>query len=162
MIPRRLWNSSADLTEQDFDRVEQGFQLLEFVHQLVVDVQAARGVDDQHVAPVIGGIAAGGAGEIDRQGLFRSSGIDRDLVFLRHNGQLVAGGGTVDIDRNDFRPVPIFRQPARQFAGGSGFARALKADDQEDAGRFVGKAQLRFVAAEDLDQFLIDDADDLL
>ena len=60
------------------------------------------------------------------------------------------------------RAVAVLRQPARQFAGGGGFARTLQADDQEDAGRLVGEAQLRFVAAEDLDQFVADDSDDLL
>ena len=60
------------------------------------------------------------------------------------------------------RTVPVFRQPARQFAGGCGFSRTLQADNQEDARRFVRKAQLRFVAAEDLDQFLVDNPDNLL
>ena len=36
--------------EQDFLRVEQPLQRLHFVHQLIVDVQAAGGVHDQHVA----------------------------------------------------------------------------------------------------------------
>jgi hypothetical protein len=58
--------------------------------------------------------------------------------------------------------VAVLRQPARQFAGGSGLAGTLQADDQEDAGRIVGETELGFVAAEDLDQFLVDDADDLL
>ena len=57
---------------------------------------------------------------------------------------------------------PFFGQPARQFAGGSGLTGTLEADDQEDAGRIVGETQLRFVAAEDLDQLIVDDADDLL
>ena len=58
--------------------------------------------------------------------------------------------------------MAVLRQPARQFAGGSGLARTLQPDNQENAGRLVGEAQLRFVAAEDLDQFLVDDPDDLL
>ncbi len=58
--------------------------------------------------------------------------------------------------------MAVLREPARQFAGGGGFAGALQADDQKYAGRLVGEAQLRFVAAEDLDQFLVNDLDDLL
>ncbi len=60
------------------------------------------------------------------------------------------------------RAMAVLRKPARQFAGGGGLARALQADDQEDAGRLVGEAQLGFVAAQDLDQLFVDDLDDLL
>ena len=76
--------------------------------------------------------------------------------------QLLARGGTVDVHRNQHRTVAVLRKPARQFAGGGGLARALQADDHEDAGRLVGEAQLGFVAAEDLDQLFVDDLDDLL
>ena len=38
----------------------------------------------------------------------------------------------------------------------------MQADDQEHAGRLVGEAQLGFVAAQDLDQLVADDLDDLL
>src|ERR1039458_9461762 len=41
-------------------------------------------------------------------------------------------------------------------------AGALQTDDEEDAGRIVGKAQFGFVAAEDLDQLFVNDLDDLL
>ena len=36
--------------EQDFDRIQQCLQLLQLVHQLIVDVQAAGGIDQQNVA----------------------------------------------------------------------------------------------------------------
>ena len=58
--------------------------------------------------------------------------------------------------------MAIFAQPASEFAGGSGFTGALQADDEENAGGIVGEAELGFMAAEDLDQFLVDNADDLL
>ena len=74
------------------------------------------------------------------------------LDVARDDAQLLARGGAVDIDRNHHGAVAVLRQPARQFAGGSGLAGTLQADDQEDAGRLVGEAQLGFVAAEDLDQ----------
>ena len=60
------------------------------------------------------------------------------------------------------RTVAVFRKPAGQLAGGGGFTGALQADDQDDAGRLVGEAQLGFVAAENLDQLIADDLDDLL
>ena len=58
--------------------------------------------------------------------------------------------------------MAIARKPASQLAGGRGLARALEPDDQEDARRLIGISQLGFVAAQDLDQFLMNDLDDLL
>ena len=60
------------------------------------------------------------------------------------------------------RAVAVLRQPARQLAGGGGFAGTLQTDDQEDAGRLVGEAQLGFVAAQNLDQLFVNDLDHLL
>ena len=51
--------------EEDFDGVQQLFQLLQFGHQVIVDVETAGGIDQQNVAAGVGGFAAGGAGEID-------------------------------------------------------------------------------------------------
>ena len=49
-----------------------------------------------------------------------------------------------------------------ELAGGGGFARTLKADDQDDGWRFVGEAEACGVRAEDFDQLIMDDFDDLL
>ena len=49
--------------EQDFLRIEQLLERLHFVHQLIVDVQAAGGVDDQNVAAGVDGFAARFLGE---------------------------------------------------------------------------------------------------
>ena len=67
VMPRRLWNSSADFHgvlpghgvghEQDLHRIELLLQLLQLHHQLVVDVQAAGGIHQQHVAPAVDRLA---------------------------------------------------------------------------------------------------------
>ncbi len=44
--------------EQDLLRVQQALERLHLVHQLLVDVQAAGGIDDQHVAAAVDGLAA--------------------------------------------------------------------------------------------------------
>ena len=44
--------------EQNLRRIQQLLQRLHLVHELVVDVQAARGIDDQHVAAGDDGLAA--------------------------------------------------------------------------------------------------------
>ena len=68
VMPSRLWNSSADFTaswpghgvghEQDLHRVELLLELLQLGHQLVVDVQAAGGIHQQHVAAGVDALRA--------------------------------------------------------------------------------------------------------
>jgi hypothetical protein len=45
--------------EEDFAGVELLFELLHLAHQLLVDVQAASGIDDEHVAAHVACLAAG-------------------------------------------------------------------------------------------------------
>ena len=44
--------------EENFLRIQQPLERLHLVHQLLVDVQAAGGVDDEHVAAAVDGFAA--------------------------------------------------------------------------------------------------------
>ena len=62
-----LWNSSAESNrvlaghgvgdEENFLRIQDLLQRLHLVHQLLVDVQTAGGIDDEHVAGVVDGLA---------------------------------------------------------------------------------------------------------
>ncbi len=45
--------------EQDFLRIQQALERLHLVHQLVVDVQPAGGIDDKNVAAAVDGFTAG-------------------------------------------------------------------------------------------------------
>jgi hypothetical protein len=148
--------------EQDFDRIQSRFELLQLLHQLLVDVEAAGGIHQQNIAAGVHGFAASGLRQIERGFFFGRAGINRHFDIARNDGQLIARGRPIDVHRDQLRTMTVLSQPACEFAGGRGFARALQADDHEDAGRIVGETQLRFMAAEDFDQFLIDDADDLL
>src|SRR5207248_9664076 len=47
--------------EQDLDRVELFLELLQFDHELFVNVEPPGCVDQEHVASVVGGLAPGGA-----------------------------------------------------------------------------------------------------
>ncbi len=95
--------------EQDFDRREQLFQLLQLDHQLFVDMQAAGGVDQQHVASAVDRFPARRPGQIDRLGLLRRARIDRQPDVLGDHAQLLTGGRTVDVDRNHHRVVAVLR-----------------------------------------------------
>ena len=103
MMPRRLWNSSADLDgvlpghgvghEQDLDRVELLLQLLQLGHQVVVDVQAAGGIHQQHIAAAVDAFAARRACQVERRGSRRRAFVDRlaDIRAMTFNCSRAAG-----------------------------------------------------------------------
>ena len=57
--------------EQNLGRIQRFLQLLQLLHQLFVDMQAAGGVDQQDVAPGLHRFAAGGSRQIERLRFFR-------------------------------------------------------------------------------------------
>jgi len=53
--------------------------------------------------------------------------LNTEVDVPNKTGQLLPGGGTVDIHRNHLRAMAVFRKPAGQFAGGSGLTGPLQA-----------------------------------
>ena len=53
--------------EEDLDGIELFLELLQFHHQVVVDVETSGGVDQQYVAAAVGSFAARGSRQIERQ-----------------------------------------------------------------------------------------------
>ena len=95
------------------------------------------------------------------------SGVELAFVDLRADGggdeaELLARGGTIDVDGDEHGAVPGFFEPAGEFGGGGGFAAALEAGHEDDAGGLRGFLEARGVLAEDVDEFVMDDFDDLL
>ena len=58
--------------------------------------------------------------------------------------------------------VALLLEVHGQLAGQGGLARALQAGEQDDGGRILGELQPTGLAAEQLDELLVDDLDDLL
>ena len=148
--------------EEDFGGVESVLEFGELLHELFVNVLAAGGVDEDDVAAGLHGFAAGGFGEIQRLGLFSGAFVDRRVELLGENAELVAGGGAVDVNRNELGFVAFLRKEARELGGGGGFTGALEADDEDDGGRFVGEAEAGLVCAEHFGELVAHDFDDLL
>ena len=170
-----LWNSSAELDrvlsghrigdEQNFLRIEQPLQRLHLLHELVVDVQTAGGIDDEHVAAGVDGLAPRFFGQpLDGRRVrfadlaFVKIGLDR----RRHDFQLLARRGTVNVNRNQQRPVSAILEPVGELARGRGFAGALQPRHQHDRRRLRGELQFGRVFAKRRDQFVADNLDDLL
>ncbi len=148
--------------EQDFVRMNRGFDVADFVHQLFVDGDAAGGVvDDDVVAAELAGIF-GAARDLQR----RLSGDDRkrcDARLLAEHAELLLRGGTARVERRHQHFLAIaVRQAIGDLGGRRRFARALQADHQ-DADRRGGVEIDRLgVGAEHRDELVVDDLDDHL
>ena len=129
---------------------------------------AAGGVDDEHVAAEVGGLALGFFGEAeDVVGAVGGCGVEFALVEIGadgagDDGELLARGGAVDVDGDEHGAVPGLLEPLGELAGGGGFTGALQAGHEDDAGGLRGLLEARGVLAEDVDELVVDDLDDLL
>ena len=142
-------------------------RLLHLGHQLFVDVQAAGGVDDERVAAHDDGFAAGFLGQaLDERGAgglaLLVAFVEARLDLLGDDFELLARGGAVDVDRDEHGAVTALFEPGGELAGGGGFAGALQAGHENDGGRLGGEFEARRVFAEEGDQLVADDLDDLL
>ncbi len=75
---------------------------------------------------------------------------------------MLAGGGAVDVDRNQHGAVTALFEPGGELAGGGGFAGALEAGHENDRRRLRGEFEAGRVLAEEGDKLVADDFDDLL
>ena len=140
--------------------LDAAVDLRQLGHQLLVDVQPAGRVEDEHVAP-------GGLGLLHRrlaQGhrvLGRQVGVDGQAELLAEDLQLLDGGGALQVGRHQHRLSPPLLDAAapacrrwsscRTLAGRRASARSARREVQ----RVVDRAH-------QLDQLLVDDADELL
>jgi len=76
--------------------------------------------------------------------------------------ELGDGVGALEVGGDQQRCVAVVRQPLGELARQGGLTGALEAGEHDHGGRVLGEPHLPGLAAEDLDQFLVDDLDDLL
>jgi hypothetical protein len=87
-------------------------------------------------------------------------GVEAEFLLFGEDLELVDRGGAVDVAGGDERPVAAFLEQLAQFGGGGGFAGTVQAD-HEDLQR-PGAGQGGFTFAEEFDELVVDDLDDLL
>ena len=132
-------------------------------HQLVVDVQAAGGVEHDDVVAAEGGLLARPFGDGD--GVLAGDdgqGVDADLV--PEDGELLHGGGAAGVEGGHEHALALaLLEAAGELGGGGGLARALQADHQDrGGGRVDAEVAGLALAAEHVDEGVVDDLDDLL
>ena len=148
--------------EQDFMRIDRGFDVANFVHQLFVDRHAAGGiVDDDVVAAELARIL--GAARNLQRCLPGDDWKCRDARLLAEHAQLLLRGGTARIERRHQHLLALaVRQAIGDLGGGRRFAGALQADHQDTDGRRGIEIDRRGVGAEHRNELVVDDLDDHL
>ena len=146
--------------EQHFAGLQFFFQHAQLIHQIIIDVQAAGGVHQDHVAGGKLGFLDGAFHDFDR--LVRAgAGPDRRAHGFRDLGKLFARGGTIDVSGNHQRTMAVLRKPFGELSGGGGFAGTLQPNDHPHRRRARSEDRLG-VLAENGGELIADNFDDLL
>ena len=148
--------------EQDFGRRRHIGNRLHLVHQRLIDVEAARRIEHQHVEALeLRGLQRA-PGNVDR--LLTDDDRQRRHICLRaKHGELFLRGRAIDVERRHQHLLALFLLEALgELRRGRRLARALKADHHDDRrGRHVDQ-QFARLGAERLGQRVGDDLDDHL
>ena len=180
-VAERLGGTDGVLADHGVEN-EQGFVRLDRVanpgglaHQLGVDTETACGVDDDHVVLLAASLGHSGSGHLDRvrgrhaervlataDGRARVRGEDCRACPFADDLELADGTGTLQVTGDEKRGVTLTLQPLGELARQGRLTGTLQAGQHDDGGRVLGEHQSACFAAEDADQFLVDDLDDLL
>ena len=92
----------------------------------------------------------------------RLGGEDVDPGLAGHDRQLLHGVGALQVGGDQQRRVALALQPAAELAGERRLTGALQTGQHDHRRRLLGQPDAAGLAAEDLDELLVDDLDDLL
>src|SRR3954451_13015810 len=143
------------------DRVADVSGLL---HQLGIDAEAAGGVDDHHVVELAAGLVDRVARDLHRVA-DAVAGLRREHRYagpVAVDLELVDRVRALEVGRDQHRLLALLLEPERELGGERGLAGALEAGQHDHRRRVLGVAQPAGLAAEDGDQLVVDDLDDLL
>ena len=133
--PHRVLAGHPVGDQQDLVRRDRGLEPRQLAHHLVVDLQPAGGVDDDRARPRL-------ARRLDarRRTIFTTSvdaglGVDADVDLLRQRLQLLDGGRTIHVGRDQERRLLLQLEPLGELARRGRLARALQPDQQDDRRR---------------------------
>ena len=147
--------------EEDVRRLRLAAHGGELLHQRLVDVQPAGGVEDDDVAAVRLRALDAVADRLDRVGAL--VGVDGDPDLRAELHELVDRGRAAAGRRRRARACcPSLLEQQRELAGGGRLARALQAGEQDRRRRPRREGELRGARAHERGQLLVDDLHDLL
>ena len=166
-IDRVLPGQAVD-HQQHFGRRRYAGDGLHLGHQRFIDMEAARGIEQQHVGRLQLGAFHRPARDIDRLLALDDRECGHLDLFAEHL-ELFLRGRTVDVQRGHHGLFAVlFLEQLAQLGGGGGLARTLQADHHDHDRRLGSEIEFAilgvgvFTPAEHGDQFIVDDLDDLL
>ena len=145
--------------EQHVRRLRRPRNAPELLHQLLVDVQAAGGVEDHDVEALLaGGIEAEPS---CRDGIAAVEREDGKLDLLAELLELVDRRGALEIASDEAGPLSVSTQEETELRSGGRLSRALEPREQ-DHRRRAAEREPRVPGAHEAGQLLVDDLHDLL
>jgi hypothetical protein len=133
--------------------------LTELVHQVGVDLEAARGVDDHHVAAEACGLLERPLGHGHRVG---GLGVDGDVDLAPEDAQLLDGRGPLEVGSHQQHAETLRLEVAGELPGGGRLPGSLQTREHDHRRRLRAHRELARGAPERLDELLAHDLDDLL
>ncbi len=147
--------------EQRLDGVDGGLDVGRLLHHLLIDVGAPGGVDDDHGHAQALGLRDRVLGHLDRIAL-GEGGVDGHADPFAQHPQLLDGSGALQVAGDQHRLAALPLQVQRQLPGGGRLPGALQAGQHDHRGGGGSQVQRRGLLAEDRDELLVHDLDDLL
>ena len=167
------------MTKRTSSGADRRADVRRLLHEVGVDGEAAGGVDDDDVVLLGAGLLDAhprdGDGVAERPGAL--AGVEHGVVAAHvaalgredgHAGALADdlelgdGVGALEVGGDEERRVPLVLEPLAELAGEGRLAGALQAGEHDDRRRLLGEADRARLPAEDRDELLLHDLDDLL
>ena len=144
--------------EEDILRLRDGLDALELDHQLVVDLQPPRRVDDDRGEPEPRRL--GDAALRDPDGVLAGLGVDAQVDLPAERLELRDGSRTIHVGGDEQRPPPLLLQAQGHLRGMGRLPGALQPDEHDHRRRRVGELQPGSRSAHQRHELVVNDLDD--
>ena len=112
--------------EQDLVGMDRRLEPLQLLHHLVVDLQAAGGVDDHHAVAGAPGLVDAGLARSCTTSVVDAVGVHRHVEFAPEGLELVDGGRAVHVGGDEPGRAPFGLELPGQLGGGRRLAGSLQ------------------------------------
>ncbi len=144
--------------EEDLRRRDRRLDLLQLVHQPLVDLQPSGRVDDDRGDREP--LRLGDALARDRDRVALSAVEDRQIDLLAERLELIDRRGPVDVGRDEHRAATLLLEAQGELGRVRRLSGTLQPDHEVHGRRRVAVGEARRRAAHDLDQLVVDELDD--
>ena len=162
-IDRILTNHGVK-DKHDFVRIDGLANSDRLIHHLLIDTQTARGIDDHNIDAMSDRIIQTGTSHLNRitDTITRFGCPHLNARALTDNLKLADSIGALKVRGNKQNALSLFAQPLTKLSGQSRLTCTLQTCEHENCRASLGKMQLSGFATQDLNKFIVNNADNLL